>query len=70
MTDMAAENSPHYTHPELRDRGLDTSTLIRLHSVLGRLADPDEIAAAIAFLASPDAAYISGSSLAADGAWM
>ena len=70
MTDMAAENSPHYTHPELRDRGLDTGTLIRLHSALGRLADPDEIAAAIAFLASPDAAYISGSTLAADGAWM
>ena len=21
LTDMAAENSPHYTHPELRDAG-------------------------------------------------
>ncbi len=69
-TDMAAENSRHYTHPELRDRGLDAGTLIRLHSGLGRLADADEIAAAIAFLASSDAAYISGSTLAADGAWM
>jgi 3-oxoacyl-[acyl-carrier protein] reductase len=33
----------------------------------GRLADPNETAAAIAFLASPDAAYIRGVSLPVDG---
>lgn len=33
----------------------------------GRLASPDETAAAIAFLASPEAAYIRGVSLAVDG---
>jgi len=70
QTDMATENSRHYTHPDLRGRGLPADTLIRLHSAIGRLADPDEIAAAIAFLASRDAAYINGSTLAADGAWM
>jgi 3-oxoacyl-[acyl-carrier protein] reductase len=65
---MAAENSRHYTHPDLR--GLPGDTLMRLHSTLGRLAEADEIAAAIAFLASPEAAYINGSTLAADGGWM
>lgn len=36
---------------------------------LGRLADPDEVAAAAAFLLSPDAAYVNGATLAADGGW-
>lgn len=36
----------------------------------GRLADPGEIAAAVAFLASPAAAYIRGISLAVDGGRM
>lgn len=34
---------------------------------LGRLADPAEIAAAVAFLASDDASFVTGSVLAANG---
>lgn len=34
---------------------------------LGRVGEPDEIAAAILFLASPDAAYVSGVTLPVDG---
>lgn len=34
---------------------------------LGRMASPDEIAASIAFLASPDAAYITGAVIPVDG---
>jgi NAD(P)-dependent dehydrogenase (short-subunit alcohol dehydrogenase family) len=43
---------------------------ISLHASLGRLAEPAEIAAAIAFLVSPDARYLNGATLAADGGWM
>lgn len=36
---------------------------------LGRLADPSEIAAAIAFLASDDASFITGATLDVSGGW-
>jgi NAD(P)-dependent dehydrogenase (short-subunit alcohol dehydrogenase family) len=35
----------------------------------GRLGAPDEVAAAVAFLLSADAAYITGASLVVDGGW-
>jgi NAD(P)-dependent dehydrogenase (short-subunit alcohol dehydrogenase family) len=38
-------------------------------TVAQRFGTPDEVAAAIAFLASPEAAYITGTSLVVDGGW-
>jgi NAD(P)-dependent dehydrogenase (short-subunit alcohol dehydrogenase family) len=34
---------------------------------LGRFGTPDEVAAAVRWLASPEAAYVSGASLVLDG---
>jgi 3-oxoacyl-[acyl-carrier protein] reductase len=37
---------------------------------LGRFGQPDEFAAAVTFLASERASYITGVSLAVDGGWI
>ncbi|MHB1421149.1 MAG: 3-oxoacyl-ACP reductase family protein [Bacillota bacterium] len=49
--------------------GLSASSIARIESTLpmGRSADPEEIGAAVAFLASPAASYITGAIFAADG---
>ena len=45
-------------------------TKIQNMTPLGRIAEPDEIAAAILFLASPGAAMITGHTLAVDGGFL
>ena len=51
------------TNPELMARIADVTPL-------GRLAEPDEVAAAILFLASPAASMITGHILAVDGGFL
>lgn len=52
-----------------REGTLDTAA-IRARTPLGRLAAPAEIAEVIAFLASPRASFVTGTTLAADGGWL
>ncbi|OBF86127.1 dehydrogenase [Mycobacterium sp. 852002-51163_SCH5372311] len=67
-TDMAATATDSYIHPALREQ--DREAVLKSKNALGRWADPREIAAAVAFLLSPDASYITGSTLEAAGGWM
>nr|WP_307135859.1 SDR family oxidoreductase [Streptomyces aurantiacus] len=59
--------APHYIHPALTD--VPFPELLRSMSALGRLGQPDEIAAVVAFLLSSDASYITGTTIEADGGW-
>ncbi|MFG2882821.1 SDR family NAD(P)-dependent oxidoreductase [Streptomyces sp. NPDC048297] len=63
-TDMAAEHGEAYRHPGLE---LPLEKWLRTQIALERLADPAEIASAVAFLASDDAAYMTGRTLPVDG---
>lgn len=57
--------------PELLDRyaGSDRHAQMLANTPMGRLGTAAEIAAAVAFLASADAGFVTGSELYADGGW-
>jgi len=47
----------------------DHAESMRRQTALGRYGRPEEVAAAVAFLAGPDATYITGATLNVDGGW-
>jgi NAD(P)-dependent dehydrogenase (short-subunit alcohol dehydrogenase family) len=55
------------TRPFLADEAFRASVVARIP--LGRLGSPEEVASAVLFAASPDAALMTGSSLRVDGGW-
>ena len=56
--------------PMLGDRGEEVLDRIAARALLGRPAEPAEIASVIAFLLSDDASFITGIQLPVDGGWM
>ena len=58
-------NNPQFEHDTLTDD--DIETLIKRTVPMGRQGLPEEMAAAVAFLASDDASYITGQTLLVDG---
>jgi len=66
--------APGYTRtPALQaaiDRGERDVTNLTLHSALGRMVEPEDIARAVAFLCGVDAAAITGVTLPVDCGWL
>jgi NAD(P)-dependent dehydrogenase (short-subunit alcohol dehydrogenase family) len=65
--------APGYTRTELVQQALDDGSLREAWMLervpLKRLADPDEIARVVRFLAGDSASYVTGQTIVADGGW-
>jgi 3-oxoacyl-[acyl-carrier protein] reductase len=65
--------SPGFVDTPLMENGMKNPRFIeslRRNTVLGRAALPKEIANVIAFVASSEASYMTGSDILVDGGWM
>lgn len=58
---------PGPVNTDMNPDGTDFAAALKAATALGRYGKPEEIAAAVAFLASPDAAFITGATLNVDG---
>jgi NAD(P)-dependent dehydrogenase (short-subunit alcohol dehydrogenase family) len=61
--------APGPVDTDMNPDGTDFAAALKATTALGRYARPEEIAAAIVFLASPDASYITGAVLDVDGGY-
>lgn len=60
--------SPGYIQtPSNTDQHAETSRLLTPHVLTGRLGTPEDVAAAVAYLSSSDAGYLTGQVIAVDG---
>ena len=62
-TPFVAARVREYPDPEKAYRQMSAT------QALGRMGHPDEIAAAVLYLASDEAAFVTGSALMIDGGW-
>lgn len=65
--------SPGFVDTPLTEQGLKNESFLKSierHTALKRVAKPEEIAGVIAFVASTDASYMTGSDVLVDGGWL
>lgn len=65
--------SPGFVETPLTERGLQNERFVRAiekNTAMARVGTPEEIASVIAFAASSDASYMTGSDLLVDGGWL
>lgn len=65
--------SPGFVETPLTEQGLKNNRFVRAiqkNTALQRVGNPEEIASVIAFAASSDASYMTGSDLLVDGGWL
>jgi 3-oxoacyl-[acyl-carrier protein] reductase len=60
---------PGPIHTELNPETGENAGIQKSRTALGRFGRPEEVAAAVVFLAGPDATYITGATLNVDGGW-
>jgi Tropinone reductase 1 len=65
--------APWYTRTPLVEKPLqndDYRNLVLQRTPLGRIAEPEEVAAVIAFLCMPASSYVTGQCIAVDGGFL